>query len=297
MAIVKRVFFFVLVNILVMTTITITINLLSLFFGIKIEPSSLSGLVIFCGLFGMGGAFISLFLSKFLAKMTMGVQIIDPQVKDPHLLELVKTVHNLAAKAGLNKMPEVGIYNSPEVNAFATGPSKNNSLVAVSAGLLNKMHKDEVEGVLAHEVAHIANGDMVTMTLIQGIINTLVMIIARLVASAIAGQMDDRARPMVHFGLVMVLQIALSLLGSFAVSAFSRWREYRADYGGARLAGRNKMIAALERLAKNQDLIERDQQAMASLKISSQRRGTLMELLSTHPALEDRIARLKNLAV
>lgn len=280
-----------------MTTITITINLISVFFGIQIEPNTLSGLVIFCGLFGMGGSFISLFMSKFLAKMTMGVKIIDPKNSSGPLNNLVNTVHNLAKNAGLKNMPEVGVYSSPEVNAFATGPSRNNSLVAVSSGLLERMNEKEVEGVLAHEVAHIANGDMVTMTLIQGIINTLVMIIARLLASAISNQMDERARPMVHFGLVMVLQIALSLLGSLVVSAFSRWREYRADYGGARLAGRDSMIAALERLTRTQELIEPDQQSVASLKISSKRSRSFMEFFSTHPKLEDRIYRLKNMAV
>lgn len=296
MAIAKRIFFFVLVNILVMTTITITLNLISLFFGVQIEPSSLSGLILFCGAFGMGGAFISLYISKYMAKMSMGVKVIDPNTSEPQLRQLVSEVHELAKKAGLSKMPEVGIYESPEVNAFATGPSRNNSLVAVSSGLLNRMNSNEVRGVLAHEVAHVANGDMVTMTLIQGIINTIVMVVARLLANVISSQMDERARPMVSFGLVMVLQIALGLLGTMVVSAFSRWREYRADYGGARLAGRGNMVAALQRLASNQDLVDNDHQAMASLKISSSPGGLLMKLFSTHPPLEDRIQRLKNLA-
>ncbi|MCB0391790.1 MAG: protease HtpX [Bdellovibrionales bacterium] len=296
MTLLKRFGFFILVNILVMTTISITVQILSTFFGIQIEPSSFSGLIIFCGLFGMGGAFISLFISKWMAKMTMGVQIIDPKVSDPHLQNLVKKVHYFANEAGLSTMPEVGIYDSPEVNAFATGPSRNNSLVAVSSGLLNRMSTDEVDGVLAHEVAHVANGDMVTMTLIQGIINTFVMVFARLIAGAIAGQMDERARPMVHFGLVMVLQIALSLLGSIVVNAFSRWREYRADYGGARLAGRSKMVAALERLSRNVDLVDTEHQAMASLKISDKKASFLSALFSTHPSLDDRIKRLKSMA-
>ena len=293
----KRITFFVLVNILVMTTITITINLISLFFGVQIEPSTITGLVVFCGVFGMGGAFISLLMSKFLAKMTMSVKVVDPQTRDPYLRGLVDKVHFLARNAGIKVMPEVGYYESPEVNAFATGPSRNNSLVAVSSGLLQRMNEREVEGVLAHEVAHVANGDMVTMTLIQGIINTLVMVIARLLASAIANQMDEKARPMVHLGLVIVLQIALSLLGSMVVSAFSRWREYRADQGGARLAGREKMIAALERLTRTQELIEVDEKAFDSLKISNRKRGSIMELFSTHPRLEDRIARLKSMAI
>ncbi len=297
MAILKRVTFFILVNILVMTTITITLNLISAFFGIQLDPSSQLGLILFCGAFGMGGAFISLFMSKFLAKMTMGVRIVDQNVSDPRLRELVREVHNLAASAGLSKMPEVGVYDSPEVNAFATGPTRSNSLVAVSTGLLQRMNSNEVKGVLAHEVAHIANGDMVTMTLLQGVINTLVMVIARLAAGAISGQMDEKARPMVHLALVIVLQIALSLLGSLVVSAFSRWREYRADLGGARIGGRQNMIAALERLASNQDRIDVEHQAVASFKISNKRSGSFMEYFSTHPPLEARIHKLKSLAM
>jgi heat shock protein HtpX len=297
MTILKRISFFLLVNILVMVTINITLNILSLAFGIQLDPSTYSGLILFCGAFGMGGAFISLFLSKFLAKMTMGVKILDPQVSDPKLRELVREVHNLSAAAGLKTMPEVGIYESPEVNAFATGPSKSNSLVAVSTGLLQRMNSHEVKGVLAHEVAHIANGDMVTMTLIQGVINTIVMVIARIVAGAIAGQADERARPAIHMALVIVLQIALSLLGSLVVSAFSRWREYRADMGGAKIGGRQNMIAALERLASQQHNVDVEHQAVASFKISNKKSTSFMQWFSTHPPLEARIQRLKSLAM
>jgi len=293
LAIAKRIFFFVTVNILVLTTITITLNLVSYFFGIRINPNSAMGLIMFCAVFGMGGAFISLLASKFMAKKFMGVKIVDPQSNDHNLRALVETIHGLARKAQLPKMPEVGIYNSPEVNAFATGPSKSNSLVAVSSGLLQRMNREQVEGVLAHEITHVANGDMVTMTLIQGVINTFVMIFARLIAGIIAGQLDDRARPAIEFVLIIVLQIALSILGYLVVAKFSRWREYKADAGGARLAGRENMISALQALAGTQQLVDNRNQNFSSFKISSGRRGGLAFLMSTHPPLEDRIKRLQ----
>ncbi len=297
MTLIKRIGFFAIVNILVLTTITITLELVSLFFGVEINQSSYSGLILICAVFGMGGSFISLYMSKFFAKKMMGVQIIEPQVSNPELKALVNKIHFLAKEAGLPKLPEVGVYESPEVNAFATGPSRSNSLVAVSTGLLRSMNDKELEGVLAHEVAHVANGDMVTMALIQGIINTIVMVVARVLAGIIESQMGEKSRPLVRFGLVMVLQIALGFLGSIVVNAFSRWREYRADYGAARLVGRGPMIAALERLTNNQDAIEADQQGFASLKISSKKSSSLAQYLSTHPQLEDRIARLKRLSL
>ena len=253
-------------------------------------------LLIFCAIWGMGASFVSLLMSKRMAKWSMRVQIIDENTGDPRLLELKKTVHELSAKAGLPKMPEVGYYNSKEVNAFATGPTKSNSLVAVSTGLLANMRKDEVEGVLGHEVAHIANGDMVTMTLLQGVINAFVMYLARVVSFAVANFMrgDENSGAsygMIHFVLVMVFQVVFGLLGSMVVGAFSRFREFRADKGGAELAGRQKMIAALERLAGTTQLVAANNESIASMKISG-RKG-LMALLSTHPPLEKRIAQLK----
>ena len=287
----KRLFLFLVVNILVITTLTITWTIISSFFGI--QGQGLDTLFLFCLVFGMGGAFISLFMSKFIAKMMYRIQIIDPKTADPNSRKLVETVHNLSRAAGLTKMPEVGVYDSPEVNAFATGPSKKNSLVAVSQGLLQRMSSDQVEGVLGHEVAHIANGDMVTMTLIQGIINAFVMFLARIVAGIISGQMDERARPMVQFGLVIALQIVFRILGSIVVNYFSRLREFRADQGGARFAGREKMISALRALSGTQDFVDKEHEAMASLKISGRPKSVLAFLFSTHPPLEERIRRLE----
>lgn len=291
----KRVFLFVLVNILIITTLMITFGILSSFFGIDFD--SMTGLIVFCAVFGMGGAFISLGLSRIMAKKMMGVRVIDPQTRDPQLRDLVETVHDLARRARLPVMPEVGIYDSPEVNAFATGPSKRRSLVAVSTGLLRRMSKGQVDGVLGHEVAHIANGDMVTMTLIQGIINALVMFLARIIAGVASAQVDARYRPWVHFGLIIGLQIILSILGSIVVNYFSRAREYRADRGGAKLAGRENMVSALKALAGTTAYVEQEHESMASLKISGKPKSALQFLFSTHPPLEERIRRLENAAL
>jgi heat shock protein HtpX len=202
----------------------------------------------------------------------------------------------MARKAGLSKMPEVGYYEAPEVNAFATGPSKNNSLVAVSTGLMNRMNRDQVEAVLGHEIAHVANGDMVTMTLIQGVMNTLVLfasrILASVAASAMRGDREGGGSWFVEFGLYMFFQSVLGILGAIVTNSFSRWREYRADAGGARLAGKERMISALRALQGTEELVDQDHKAFASLKISGNP-GRLAKLFSTHPPLEDRIARLQ----
>lgn len=284
----KRVFLFVVVNILVVLTLSITAQVLMAFFGISIE--GMGGMLFLYGMIGMGGAMFSLFISKFMAKSMMGVKIIDPRTNDPTLRLLVERVHDLSRRAGLKKMPEVGIYENPEVNAFATGPSRNNSLVAVSTGLLNRMDRDQVEGVLGHEVAHIANGDMVTMTLLQGVINTVVLVLSRLISSVLTSQLDERARFGAQIALFYVLQILLGILGSLVVNAFSRYREFRADAGGARIAGREKMISALRALAGTATAVDEEHKAFASFKISG---GGMMRWFSTHPPLEERIARLE----
>jgi heat shock protein HtpX len=256
----------------------------------------------FCLIWGMGGAFISLALSRIMAKWMMGVQVIDPNTRDPELQQLLQLVYGLAKGAHLSKMPEVGIYDSPELNAFATGPTKSRSLVAVSSGLLSRMTPDQIEGVLGHEITHVANGDMVTMTLLQGVINAFVMFLARVLAFAIAqalrGDRDDRegSRGMSYFTFYIVqfvLEIIFMILGSMVVATFSRWREYRADAGGARLAGRENMISALQALQRTYESVDmKAQPAVQALKISSKPRGVL-SFFSTHPPLEERIARLQ----
>jgi heat shock protein HtpX len=246
----------------------------------------------------MGGAIISLALSRIMAKWMMGVKIISPDTRDSDQRELLQMVHELARSAHLPAMPEVGIYESPEVNAFATGPTKSRSLVAVSSGLLHRMKREELRGVLGHEVAHIANGDMVTMTLIQGVVNAFVMFLARAIAFALTmtGRKDSEeshGTPFTYYLVQMVLEIVFMILGSILVARFSRYREFRADKGGAKLAGRESMIQALESLKKTFESVDPTAQpAIAALKISS-RPGGIMKLFSTHPPLEERIERLK----
>jgi heat shock protein HtpX len=243
-------------------------------------------LAVFCLIWGMGGSLFSLAISKISAKWSMGIQIVDKTSADATWLVLM--VEDLARKAGLTRMPEVGIYESPEVNAFATGQSRRNSLVAFSTGLLRTMNRNEIEGVAAHEVAHIANGDMVTMTLLQGVVNAFVMFFARVIAWALSQNAREENRYMIQSIVTIVLDIALGLLGMIVVCGFSRWREFRADAGGAAYAGRNDMIAALERLASNQKRYD-NEPSLATLKIS----GGVGALFSTHPPLEKRIAALR----
>lgn len=288
---IKRIFLFTIVNLLIVITISIITSLIGLRYGAH-GGLNVASLAVFCLLWGMGGAFISLLLSRIMAKMMMGVQVLEPN--DPQFGGLVQRVHGLARRAGLSTMPEVGVYQSEELNAFATGPTKNRALVAVSTGLLNRMDADAVDGVLGHELSHVTNGDMVTMTLIQGVVNAFVMFIARVVAFAV-GQLikEDSIRYLVRFAVTIVLEIALSLLGMIVVGFFSRIREYRADAGGAKLAGRDKMIRALESLKSAMEIRDENQpESLATLKISG-KSGGFMAMISTHPPLEERIARLR----
>jgi heat shock protein HtpX len=246
-------------------------------------------------MYGMIASTISLLLSRFMAKMMMGVRVIDPNTHEPASRDLVARVHRLARGAGISTMPQVGIYDSPEVNAFATGPTKNRALVAVSTGLLQKMSAEEVDGVLGHEVAHIQNGDMVTMTLIQGVVNAFVMFFARVIAFFASNFVREELRYIVNFAITIVLEIFLSFLGMMVVAYFSRLREFRADRGGATLAGRANMINALQALQRSVAIQDPNHApaSLATMKISGSR-GGLMALFSTHPPLEERIARLSN---
>lgn len=305
MAFMKRIFLFLALNFLIM----MTVSLLLAFF--HISPYGMttaygldySSLMAFCLIWGMAGAFISLALSRVMAKWMMRVQVIDPNTGDADLQQLVATVHNLARAAHLPKMPEVGIYDSPELNAFATGPTKSRALVCVSTGLLSRMNRDEIEGVLGHEITHVANGDMVTMTLLQGVVNAFVMFLSRVVAFAIMQALRgdrDRERGSSGGGLYFLIQIALQIvfmiLGSMLVAAFSRWREFRADRGGAILAGRDNMIAALEKLKQTYEIVDPNQKpAIQALQISARPSG-LMKFFASHPALDLRIERLQRMS-
>ncbi len=286
-----RVGMFLATNMAVMVVLGIVMSILSRVFGINLSGGN-AALLVYSAVLGFVGSLISLFMSKGSAKRSMGVQIIEtPSNETEHWL--VNTVSRQAEAAGIG-MPEVGIFNAPESNAFATGWNKNNALVAVSTGLMNDMTQNEVEAVLAHEVSHVANGDMVTMTLIQGVMNTFVFFFA-----SIIGRFVDRAvfkNESGHgFGFYItrtIAQVALGFLANIIVMWFSRRREYRADEGGAKLAGRENMVAALERLRGSHGRAEMPSELQA-FGISS---SHVKKLARTHPALEDRIAALNNMS-
>jgi heat shock protein HtpX len=294
----KRILLFVGVNLLIVLTLSVVLGVLGITPSIGGRELDVKNLAAFCLIWGFGAAFISLALSRVMAKWMMGVKVIPANTRDPVAQDLVERVHRYSRQAGLSVMPEVGVYESPELNAFATGPTKNRSLVAVSTGLLESMNRDAVDGVLAHEVAHIANGDMVTMTLVQGVVNAFVMFLAR-VAAWFAGQfVAEEKRPFVQFAVVIALEIVLGFLGMIVVAHFSRQREFRADAGGARLAGSQSMVAALRGLKRvynrnnPEEIDDGRAPALATLKISG-KAGGLVRLLSTHPDLDERIRRLE----
>lgn len=292
----RRIGLFLLTNILVVATISIFLNVVLPLFGFNLDPGSIGALMVFSAVWGFGGALISLFISRWMAKKAMGVKVIDPSRATPQEMEIYQMVERISRTAGMTKMPEVGIYDAPDINAFATGRSKNSSLVAVSTGLLGAMNKSEVEGVIGHEVAHIVNGDMVTMTLIQGVVNSFVIFFSRMIAKVAASNVDSRNAHMVQLLVSIVLDIVFSILGSIVVAYFSRAREFRADKGGAQFAGREKMIAGLRRLQANFDRMQPDDSSMATMKISS-KPGGIMALFSTHPPLELRIQRLQEMTI
>lgn len=305
MTLIKRFGFFILTNILVVLTISLLVGFISQFFGIRLNGGGYAGLMIICLIWGMAGSFISLQLSRWMAKKFHGVQVIDPNTTKPSERKLIDTVYQIARRAGMDTMPEVGYYESPDVNAFATGPSKSRSLVAVSTGLLNTMNSSELEGVLAHEIAHIVNGDMVTLALLQGIVNAFAMFIAHIVTTAILNAIrknDDNERS--GFGDFMLRQfiynmvsMIFTLLGSIVVCYFSRRREFRADAGGSKYSSSDKMGAALIKLQSLHSIPnlseEKGNDSLAAMKISGKKSGFL-SLFSTHPPIEDRIAAIKN---
>lgn len=297
----KRVLLFVVLNIAILLSISIILNFFNIAPYLTQNGIDVRALLIFCFVWGMTGACISLALSRIMAKWLMGVVVIDPERAFGMDQFLINTVHKLARNAGLPKMPEVGIYQSPEVNAFATGPTRARSIVAVSSGLLQEMNEAEIEGVLGHEISHIANGDMVTMTLLQGVVNAFVMFFARVLAYAVT-RMYRRSDESVltdslllYRILIVVFEIFFMILGTLVIAAFSRAREYRADAGGARLAGRDKMIDALTALSEVYDIHDERKEvpAFQAMKISNPR--GILRFFASHPPLEARIARLKGI--
>ena len=289
---IKRMFFFLLTNLAVLVLLGIVLSVLQNVFGVTLGNNA--GLLLFAAIFGFGGAFISLLMSKWVAKRGTGAQVIT-QPRNETEAWLLNTVRRQAEAAGI-AMPEVAIYDAPEINAFATGPSRNNSLVAVSTGLLRAMNRDEAEAVLAHEVSHIANGDMVTMALIQGVLNTFVIFLARVVGRMIDAWISgnrDGGPSFAYYIIVIVLDIIFGLFASMIAMWFSRHREFRADAGGAKLAGRDKMIRALERLAQTYGHSTLPDQVRA-FGISGGVAHGLKRLLMSHPPLAERIAALRN---
>jgi len=290
----KRVFLLIATNFAVLFLLSLVIQVFGIDNWLARRGFDYEGLLVLAAIFGFGGAFISLAMSKWTAKMAMGVQVIQQPSSDIERW-LVTTVQNHAQRAGIG-MPEVGVFDSPEPNAFATGANRNAALVAVSTGLLRNMRRNEIEAVLGHEVAHVANGDIVTLTLIQGVLNTFVIFLARviggLIDGATRGNGDNRGTGMGYFVTVMLAQIVLGLFATMIVAWFSRRREFRADEGGADLAGTPSMIGALEAL-KRAHSPSRLPESLAAFGINGQRARTLQKLFMSHPPLEERIAALE----
>lgn len=281
-----RVLLFAATNIAIMAVLFVVLSILGL------DQASTSGLLVMALLFGFGGSMISLFLSKWMAKRSMGVQIIE-QPSTPFERWYLETVARQAQAAGI-RMPEVGIFESPDPNAFATGWNRNDALVAISTGLLENMSRDEVEAVIGHEVSHVANGDMVTLALLQGVLNTFVIVLSRVIGSLVDSFLrgpnsQDSGPGIGYFVVSMIAQVLLSFLATIIVMWFSRYREFRADAGGASLAGRQKMINALRALQRQHEHPDLPAGEMAAFGIS----GTIGNLFSSHPPLEQRIAALE----
>jgi heat shock protein HtpX len=288
----KRVMLFLATNLAILVVLSIVVQVLGLDRYLSVRGGSMGGLLAFAAVFGFGGAFISLAISKWMAKRAMGVQVIE-QPRTATESWLMDTVRRQAQAAGIG-MPEVGIFDSPEPNAFATGPSRNKSLVAVSTGLLQRMNQNEVEAVLGHEITHVANGDMVTLTLIQGVVNTFVIFLSRIVGNLVDRTFfrSENGRGPAYFISVLVSEIVFSILASVIVAWFSRQREFRADQGGAKLAGRDKMVGALEKLKSAHEPLPAQ---LAAFGISSgDGPSGFKRLFLSHPPLDERIAALNS---
>lgn len=283
----KRVILFLATNFAILIVLGVALSILMPVLGI--DSQSNGGLLLMCAVFGMGGSFLSLAMSKWIAKRSVGAVVIE-QPANQQETWLLDTVKRQANQASIG-MPEVAVWDSPEINAFATGMNKNNAMVAVSTGLLRTMTKDEAEAVLAHEISHVANGDMVTLALIQGVVNTFVYFFARIAASALSRGSNNR---FMYFMTVMFFQFVFGILASTIVMWFSRRREYRADEGGANLAGDKKMIAALQRLKGDSQESHLDGQLVA-FGISGKK--AMAALFLSHPPLEKRIAALQARAI
>ena len=292
----KRIFLLLLTNLAVLAVLTIVAHLIGLDRWLAVRGSSLGALLAFAAVFGFGGAFVSLLMSKWMARNAMGVRVILKPTT-PTEQWLVDLVARLARAANVG-MPEVGVFQSPAPNAFATGYSRDAALVAVSTGLLAAMNEQEIEAVLGHELTHVANGDMVTLTLIQGVVNTFVIFLSRIVGNLVDRMLfrSEDGRGPAYFLSVIASQIVLGILASMIVMAFSRWREFRADRGGAHLAGIPNMIAALEALKRAHEPLPSQQFAAFGITSGPVSRG-IQRLFMSHPPLDERIAALRSLTV
>ncbi|MBA6296354.1 protease HtpX [Colwellia sp. MB02u-9] len=293
----KRIFLFLLTNIAIMLVLSVTLRLLGVDSILAENGSDLNiqSLVILSGVIGFGGSFISLFISKWMAKRMTGAVVITAPTTNINKW-LIQTVEKQANIVGI-KMPEVAIFPSNEMNAFATGATKNNALVAVSQGLLDNMAQGEIEAVLGHEMSHIANGDMVTLTLIQGVVNTFVVFLSRLVGHVVDRVIlkNDRGHGIGYFVTVLISQVLLSILASVIVMYFSRKREFVADTGGADLAGHQNMISALKRLARKEP--EALPEQLAAFGIGEKKKQGFTHLWTSHPPIKDRIDALEKRAL
>jgi heat shock protein HtpX len=288
----KRIFLFLVTNLAVLALLSVVIFIIEQVFGVRLAQGGTGGLLVFAAVFGFGGALISLALSKWTAKRMMGVRVITAPQSDVERW-LIATVQRLAERVRIG-MPEVGIFDAEEMNAFATGARRNAALVAVSTGLLRSMSRPQIEAVLGHEISHVANGDMVTLALLQGVLNTFVIFLARIIGSIVDRALfkNDRQQSGIGFFLTtMVAQIVLGILASMIVSWYSRRREFRADRGGADLAGTGSMIGALEVLKRSQG--EPMPPQMQAFGINSGDTGGFMRLFMSHPPLDERIAALQ----
>ena len=288
----KRVGLFLATNLAVLALASVVMSLLG------VNGSQFGGLLVFAAIFGFGGSFVSLLMSKWIARRSTGAHVIETPRNEVEQW-LLQTVRRQAEQAGIG-MPEVAVYDAPEINAFATGASRNKSLVAVSTGLLRGMDRDQAEAVLAHEVSHVANGDMVTMALLQGVLNTFVIVLARIVGRVVDGYLsggrDNSGGGIGYFVVVFVLEMVFGLFASMIAMWFSRRREFRADAGGASLAGRGKMISALEALSRNHG-VNTLPKTVQAFGISGGLGHGFKRLFMSHPPLEERIAALRSSVV
>lgn len=289
-----RIGLFLVTNLAVVAVAGVMLNLLGVSRFITSEGLNLTSLLIFCAVFGFAGSLVSLFISKWMAKMSARVQVIT-NPRTPEERWLVETVRELADKAGIG-MPEVGIFPAEQSNAFATGWNKNNALVAVSAGMMRRFNKNEIRAVMAHEVGHVANGDMVTLALIQGVVNTFVMFFARIIGYVVDKAIfkSERDHGPGFFITTLVAELVLGFLASMIVAWFSRRREFRADHAGATLADRQSMISALARLKAETEVPNQMPDTLVAFGIASGASTKLMQLFATHPPLDVRIATLRN---